>query len=199
MNRASRLVLLAAGLTVLAGTGSCTTVTRYAVGEAVGAVTGEDVDLADDGDEGSGPAGSPLGGGGAGTGSQAAVYEAGPTPGWERGFRVRGGMGSAPYRNRVCVNIPLRLDLGRLWSRELPDPFESSDQLDRPLFQQENNQGIDPDYTRFGEVGLGGPSAVATARRSTGVFGRDDSTGVACSAFGVLSFGRTSPLALILR
>lgn len=198
MNRPHRLIVIGVGLVALAGTASCATVTKYAVGEAAEAITGEEVDL-DDGGYGSNSGRSLQGGDGAGTEAPAAVYEAGPTPGWERGFRAHTALGSAHYQNRVCVRIPLKLNLAGLWPRQLSDPFDSSDDLDSPLLVQENSQGIDPGYTRLGEVGMGGPSPTATIFTSEGPLGAYASTGVACPLFGLVSSGRPSALALILR
>jgi hypothetical protein len=191
-----RSIVWCVSLAAVVGTGSCQTVAKYAVEGAVETVTGEDVDIGESvwnadpslrGDVGAdGPA-------------PRAVYEVGPTPGWEVGFREYVFAGSGYHRNRVCLNVSLELRLGQFGSRQLPSPFVVSDRLDGPLFVQENSLGIEPGYVRLGEVRLGGAPPPATIWRSAGTFGPDGATAGACPLFGLVSFGRPGAHALVLR
>ncbi len=199
MNPSRHLVVLGVSLAAVSSMVSCTTLTKHAVGEAVQAVTGTDPDLSDSGE----PAlntDAPLQGAlDASDRVTAAVYEVGPTPGWELGFREHAFVEAAHYQNRICLNSPLEFDLGTLWSRQLPDPFFPSDHLDRPLFVQENSLGIDPGYVRLGEVRMGGPSPTTTIWRSAAMLGPYGPAEGACPRFGSVLFGPPRTPTPILR
>ena len=200
MIRSSSLTLCALSLSTLLTMTGCRTVAELAVGGLAEAVAGDSSE-----------------GGGTGTGldavsravqdegdarrgeSVASVYEAGPTPGWERGFRARASVGSSYYRNSLCLNVPLRLDVGRLWSGEAPDPFGP---VDRPRYQlllEGNTQGIDLGYTRLGEVRLGGPSPTGEMWQSLELAGMAGTSGASCPVLGIFATGRTDGAGVIHR
>ncbi|MDX1647591.1 MAG: hypothetical protein R3304_10640 [Longimicrobiales bacterium] len=191
------------GLAVMAllSLASCKTVTQLAVAGAAEAITGQDVDLDEMGDGGGYDAAvrgvradraqssAPV----------ASVYQAGPTPGWERGFRARVSVGSDYYQNSLCLNAPFQVDLTTLWSGEPSDPFGPIDRPGYEVFIQGNTHGIDPDYVGFGEVRLGGPSPTGEIWQSLDMAGMRGLNGNSCPFFGLFSFGKADGAALILK
>lgn len=205
MIRTSSLAFWAVSLATLVSLTGCRTVTELAVIGLAEAVTGDEVDrprgtggpaidaadrILDD------PA---RPGGGTDRRTTASVYESGPTPGWERGFRTRGSVRSSYYLNSVCLNIPLELELSRLWSREAPDPFGPVERPGYEPFVEGNTQGIVPGYTRLGEVRLGGPSSTGEIWQSLRMDGMAGMNGASCPVLGIFATGRIDGEGIILR
>ena len=178
--------------------------TRMAVAGLAETITGDEVDLdrMGSGEEYDRLVDGSDGDGSDGAASATSVYQAGPTPGWERGYAPtvstgRGTLYSFRPVSTGCLTLGIPLDAASPLSDEPSDPFGPIDRPTPDIVDDGNTLGIEDDYERFGEVALGGPTPPVHIWSSLNMFGMH---GGACNFQGTpilgLGGGRGGPVIL---
>lgn len=188
--RVARSGLRASLLVVLLSTASCRTLTGFAVEKAAEALSGDDVEVYDRGNEydvtvdgvrNELPEDAVT-----------SVYVYGPVRGWERGLRATASAPGSPYFfTRFSTDGCPTYDLGGFGNLFGGTPLDPFGPLARPGgegFFDGNTLDIEDDYVPFGRVPLGGTGSDARLWSPPSMFGMAGGT---CAFPGIplLSFG----------